>query len=263
MCAYHCHHTTHAHAHAHIHTNTLVYYDYFYFLIRTCDGYETTWQVNVLAPFLLTSKLIPCVEKSEMRRVIMVSSISQSSSLDFSNLQQEKGYSAHNAYSISKLADAMIAYELAERLESKGITVNTLDPGTVNTKMLLEGWGRMFACYMKLRFITCGIYHVWSRPVCALACSRLHMINKDGKRSISEGSADFLCLSCKVFCVWAHAWRPCTYLYVPRLLAVGNTTSFYSCVFYLPLQSLKVHVAYPSKMRMTSFGLRPAVMWKA
>mmetsp|Transcript_38531 Transcript_38531/g.62610 ORF Transcript_38531/g.62610 Transcript_38531/m.62610 type:complete len:333 (-) Transcript_38531:67-1065(-) len=108
---------------------------------KTCDGYETTWQVNVLAPFLLTSKLIPCVEKSEMRRVIMVSSISQSSSLDFSNLQQEKGYSAHNAYSISKLADAMIAYELAERLESKGITVNTLDPGTVNTKMLLEGWG--------------------------------------------------------------------------------------------------------------------------
>jgi NAD(P)-dependent dehydrogenase (short-subunit alcohol dehydrogenase family) len=38
----------------------------------------------------------------------------------------------------------MHAIELAERLKNKGspVTVNTLDPGTVNTKMLLAGWGR-------------------------------------------------------------------------------------------------------------------------
>mmetsp|Transcript_34461 Transcript_34461/g.55502 ORF Transcript_34461/g.55502 Transcript_34461/m.55502 type:complete len:101 (-) Transcript_34461:69-371(-) len=37
----------------------------------------------------------------------------------------------------------MLAYELSDRLQKNGekITVNTLDPGTVNTKMLLDGWG--------------------------------------------------------------------------------------------------------------------------
>ncbi len=37
----------------------------------------------------------------------------------------------------------MHAMELAERLKSKmpHVTANTLDPGTVNTKMLLAGWG--------------------------------------------------------------------------------------------------------------------------
>eukprot|EP00470_Lotharella_oceanica_P005155 CAMPEP_0170176186 /NCGR_PEP_ID=MMETSP0040_2-20121228/9130_1 /TAXON_ID=641309 /ORGANISM="Lotharella oceanica, Strain CCMP622" /LENGTH=145 /DNA_ID=CAMNT_0010418433 /DNA_START=36 /DNA_END=470 /DNA_ORIENTATION=+ len=94
-----------------------------------------------MAPFLLTHTLLPNIKKALKGRVIIVSSISQSSSLDFDNLQQQKGYSAHNAYSISKLADAMIAYGMAEKLQGTGITVNTLDPGTVNTKMLLEGWG--------------------------------------------------------------------------------------------------------------------------
>jgi NAD(P)-dependent dehydrogenase (short-subunit alcohol dehydrogenase family) len=37
----------------------------------------------------------------------------------------------------------MFSMELAERLEGSGvrITSNALDPGTVNTKMLLSGWG--------------------------------------------------------------------------------------------------------------------------
>jgi NAD(P)-dependent dehydrogenase (short-subunit alcohol dehydrogenase family) len=31
--------------------------------------------------------------------------------------------------------------ELAERVSNIGVTVNCLDPGTVNTKMLYAGWG--------------------------------------------------------------------------------------------------------------------------
>jgi len=34
-----------------------------------------------------------------------------------------------------------LTYILAEKLTGRNITVNTLDPGTVNTKMLLAGWG--------------------------------------------------------------------------------------------------------------------------
>ena len=44
---------------------------------------------------------------------------------------QERGYSAHNAYSLSKLAEQLFTFELAERLRAAGspVTCNCLDPG--------------------------------------------------------------------------------------------------------------------------------------
>ena len=48
------------------------------------DGFEMTWAVNVLAPFLLTSLLKDIVTG----RIINVSSISAGSRIDFDNLQQ-------------------------------------------------------------------------------------------------------------------------------------------------------------------------------
>mmetsp|Transcript_24852 Transcript_24852/g.61014 ORF Transcript_24852/g.61014 Transcript_24852/m.61014 type:complete len:323 (-) Transcript_24852:185-1153(-) len=110
---------------------------------KTPDGNEMTFQVNVLTPFLLTSLLLDLCDKAEQPRIIIVSSISQGYKLDMSNLQMEKGFSDHASYSLSKLCNAMHAIELAERLKKAmpKATVNTLDPGTVNTKMLLAGWG--------------------------------------------------------------------------------------------------------------------------
>ena len=52
---------------------------------------------------------------------------------------QEKGFSQHNAYSLSKLAMMMLTVGQAERLSGRLPTVNCLDPGTVNTKMLIAG----------------------------------------------------------------------------------------------------------------------------
>ncbi|PSC75038.1 short chain dehydrogenase reductase family isoform B [Micractinium conductrix] len=108
-------------------------------LEKSQDGLELTWAVNVAAPFLLTSLLLGAVR----RRVVNVASVSAASSIDFDNLQQERGYSAHGAYSLSKLADILFTYEVADRLKTAGspVTCNCLDPGTVNTKMLLAGWG--------------------------------------------------------------------------------------------------------------------------
>lgn len=48
------------------------------------DGYEMTWAVNVLAPFLLTAELLSTVTE----RIVNVSSISAASHIDFDNLQQ-------------------------------------------------------------------------------------------------------------------------------------------------------------------------------
>jgi NAD(P)-dependent dehydrogenase (short-subunit alcohol dehydrogenase family) len=48
------------------------------------DGFELTWAVNMLAPFLLTNLLLDAVKE----RIVNVSSISAGSSIDFDNLNQ-------------------------------------------------------------------------------------------------------------------------------------------------------------------------------
>lgn len=48
------------------------------------DGFEMTWAVNVLAPFLLTALLADAVTE----RVVNVSSISAGRDLDWGNLNQ-------------------------------------------------------------------------------------------------------------------------------------------------------------------------------
>ncbi|KAJ1494460.1 hypothetical protein T484DRAFT_1765562 [Baffinella frigidus] len=104
-------------------------------LTKTKDDHELTFQVNVLAPFLLTSLLLPAVAASDYARIIillpaiaasdyariiMVSSLSQSSRLDWDDLEMQKEFSSHGSYSTSKLCNAMHAVELASRLKTAG-----------------------------------------------------------------------------------------------------------------------------------------------
>ncbi|CAM9426255.1 unnamed protein product, partial [Choristocarpus tenellus] len=108
------------------------------------DGVEYTFAVNVLAPYVITSRLLKLLEKAPDSggRVVNVASISAAYSVNFDNLQFEKGgYSDHAAYSLSKILMIMYNAELARRVASSRVTCNSLDPGTVNTKMLRAGWG--------------------------------------------------------------------------------------------------------------------------
>jgi len=118
--------------------------------ILTEDDLETTFAVNVMAPFVITSNLLPELlqKKDRQSRVVFASSMSQCRCIDdWEDLQfRERPFSAHRAYAESKVFDAMLAAEFASILEGNGfganrITCNSLDPGTVNTKMLLAGWG--------------------------------------------------------------------------------------------------------------------------
>ncbi len=106
----------------------------------TDDGYEMTFAVNHLAHFLLTLMLIGILRKPEKARIVNVASMAHGSSIDFDNLQGEKGYDPYGAYSLSKLANIMFTYELAERLEGEAVTTNCLHPGVINTKLLRAGF---------------------------------------------------------------------------------------------------------------------------
>ncbi len=111
--------------------------------VVTPDGFETTFAVDHLAPFLLTHLLLPSLQESPQPRVLFVSSgAHMSARLDWDNLQGEKQFDGHNAYAVAKLANVLTSVELARRLRGRGgMTVNAVHPGVVTTRLLKTGYG--------------------------------------------------------------------------------------------------------------------------
>jgi len=111
---------------------------------ETPDGIETTLAVNHLAPFLLTNLLLDLLKKSAPSRVVTVSSEAQRwGSMDFDDLQSRSKYRGMPVYGMTKLANIMFTYELAERLEGTGVTANCMHPGAVNTRFGTNNGGPM------------------------------------------------------------------------------------------------------------------------
>ncbi len=96
---------------------------------ESAEGYELTFAVDYLAPFLLTRKLLPLIERSAPARIVNVSSAGQMP-IDFDDVMLERDYSGVQAYCQSKLALVMFTFDLAEELEDSGVTANCLHPGT-------------------------------------------------------------------------------------------------------------------------------------
>lgn len=110
--------------------------------ILTPDGFETTFAVNHLAPFLLTGLLMDLLEAPPAARIINVASMAhEGGRLEYDNLNGEHFYDGFSAYALSKLANVMFTLELAERLKGTSITANCLHPGVVSTRLLAQGFG--------------------------------------------------------------------------------------------------------------------------
>ncbi|MFI5278576.1 MAG: SDR family NAD(P)-dependent oxidoreductase, partial [Ktedonobacterales bacterium] len=75
----------------------------------TVDGYERTFAINHLAPFLLTNLLLDRLKADTPARIITVSSMAhQGQRIHLDDLNQERrGYSAWRAYGESKLANIL------------------------------------------------------------------------------------------------------------------------------------------------------------
>jgi retinol dehydrogenase 12 len=107
---------------------------------ETDDGYETTFQVNHLGPFLLTNLLLPLLKASARARIVNVASTAhRGGGLDFDDLQSERGYIGMRVYATSKLCNILFTRELARRLDGTGVTANSLHPGTVRTGFGQDG----------------------------------------------------------------------------------------------------------------------------
>ncbi len=102
----------------------------------TEDGLEKTIATNHFAYFLLTNLLLDQVKKSDYARIINVASGSHyQGKINFNSFTQNKGHFIMTAYAQSKLANVLFTNELARRLAGTHVTVNSLHPGMVVTKI--------------------------------------------------------------------------------------------------------------------------------
>ncbi len=116
----------------------------------TKDGFEMTFGVNHLAPFLLTRLLMDKVFASKKGNIINISSEAHRfANLDFNNLQYKKGYGGLKAYALSKLCNILFTHELAKRLQGTHVVTNTLHPGAIASNFG-KGVSSFFGLVMKL-----------------------------------------------------------------------------------------------------------------
>uniref|UniRef100_A0A7S0RAS4 Protochlorophyllide reductase n=1 Tax=Pyramimonas obovata TaxID=1411642 RepID=A0A7S0RAS4_9CHLO len=131
----------------------------------TADGFETNWQVNALAPFLLARLLLPSLSKaattsggSSPSRLVYVGSMLDKkgdlSDLDtvadpkrrFDASNREK-FSPFDTYGTAKLAATLLHTELARQAQAEhpGVCINVVSPGVVNTHLfqhMLPPWAK-------------------------------------------------------------------------------------------------------------------------
>ncbi|MBS1696360.1 MAG: SDR family NAD(P)-dependent oxidoreductase [Actinobacteria bacterium] len=100
----------------------------------TGDGFEQTFQVNHLAPFLLTTSLMPHLIESKASVLQTSSSAAKNyGNIDIDDLQNAKRYSPQKAYGDAKLTNILFTKELHRRFHEQEISSAAFHPGVVAT----------------------------------------------------------------------------------------------------------------------------------
>ena len=109
---------------------------------QTANGFEMQFGTNHLGHFALTGLLLPAILATPGARVVTVSSgLHTSGVMDFADLNGTKTYDRRRAYSQSKLANLLFAYELQRRLEAAGARAISVGchPGYAATNLQAAG----------------------------------------------------------------------------------------------------------------------------
>lgn len=104
--------------------------------VLTTDGHEQTLQINYLAPYLLTRLLEDALSRSEVSRVVNVSSsLHRGGRINWTDINWKRRYNRGAAYAQSKLALTMMTTALTE-LRPKIREAVSVHPGIIATGML-------------------------------------------------------------------------------------------------------------------------------
>jgi NAD(P)-dependent dehydrogenase (short-subunit alcohol dehydrogenase family) len=137
----------------------------------TADGLECTFALNHMAYFVLTHALRERLLAASPARIVNTASgAHRRNSLDFDDLQMERGYRALTAYGRSKLANILFTRELARRLAGTGVTANCLHPGFVATGLGQRDAG-FFGAMMRVAMVLAGKPERGAKTIVHLAAS--------------------------------------------------------------------------------------------
>jgi NAD(P)-dependent dehydrogenase (short-subunit alcohol dehydrogenase family) len=118
---------------------------------NTPDGHEITFQVNYLAPFLLTTQLMEVLVDSH---ATVLNTTSSSHKLlprvTVTNLENTAQRRPSVAYALTKLAIVAFTMELHRRYHASGVAAATFHPGYVNSNFG-DASGSRFLSFMKYR----------------------------------------------------------------------------------------------------------------
>ena len=107
---------------------------------RTVDGFESQLGTNHFGHFVLCGMLFDRTEETR-GRIVVVASLGYKMGLRtirFDDMNWDRNYSANPAYSQSKLAQMMFAYELQDRVKAvgKNVEVYVCHPGSSATSLI-------------------------------------------------------------------------------------------------------------------------------
>ncbi|MEE2524561.1 SDR family NAD(P)-dependent oxidoreductase [Pseudarthrobacter sp. J75] len=121
----------------------------------TIDGHESTFQINHLAPFLLTTELMDVLTASSAKIINTSSMANGFGRLDLQHINSESKYATNRAYGTAKLANILFTSELHRRFGQvspgrEGITTAAFHPGVVRTNFASESSSAMRHAYKTL-----------------------------------------------------------------------------------------------------------------
>lgn len=125
---------------------------------KTEDGFEMQLGTNHLGHFALTGLLLPTLLAAKGSRVVNVASTAHRwGRMNWDDLMGERRYDAWGWYGQSKLSNLLFTYELARRLEAKGVATTALacHPGYAATALQHKG-PEMEGSRLKGMFMTVG-----------------------------------------------------------------------------------------------------------
>jgi NAD(P)-dependent dehydrogenase (short-subunit alcohol dehydrogenase family) len=106
----------------------------------SADGFELTFAVNHLAPFLLTNLLLARLKASAPARIITVASEAhRGQRIDIGDLTRPGDWTMRKAYGRSKLCNILFTRDLASRVDPGEVVATCLHPGMVATAIAQRG----------------------------------------------------------------------------------------------------------------------------
>jgi NAD(P)-dependent dehydrogenase (short-subunit alcohol dehydrogenase family) len=100
---------------------------------KTVDGFEKTFQVNHLAPFLLTRRLLDTLVASRASVLQTSSTVRLTKEIHLDDLDHDRNYDPVQAYVASKLENILFTAELHRRYHADGLSTASFYPGNVVT----------------------------------------------------------------------------------------------------------------------------------